>query len=1176
MAKVYTQEELDDILGNTVSEEQEGPPEFLDVDSFLDEIERPPKGPPEFLDVYSLLDEIERPSDEDQSSAADSFLKDSNVRPLSARLLQTAGAQFGRALNIVGSPITAADELATGGDTPLIDIFSGKGGPFNSEPTPKEEILPGEEGFFTAADLGSDALRDTMLLTAASPYLAYQLVSKIPGSISAVTGFRRARDIGIIGRELKTSSEIATSAKNLQNESKAALLNVPAVGSIVGRSRTQVMNFLRRAGNFVEDIPVVALRSSVEKPASSAALELNSVASGTFTGLSATALGSNDKGDSTEFLGILGTIVGSVANAGTLVSFARSKSNIVSKLIREFNTEADKVRAVHVLDGWLSDINSDITERGLARGLSQEEIDKQLLPSIAQTKELFDHSLSALREAFPDLAGINQLPPGIIISSGSRVRGLEGEALAGADRISEALSTSARAVGRQTGGKLASDFQKATKDKLSSFQESAFKLAEELSQSGDPLDLSLANNIRAEAMQEFLQSRIMSAQGRIAGVVTGIAPDDVILGADSVINNANLTARAEEAGVNIGRILDDALHEIKQVESIMFSNGATGAEVGEESLGFIREAVDNIRTQIGDETFNSLPGIGDILGFLRQGVSVTDTQLVNTRTILGEGITALSSGPRKSSVRVRQLMFLQDVIDDALGGVSAELAVARQWKQVSNDTFVRSFTGELLEKNNRGVDKIRAEDIVFKAFNFSGSDRTPFRIREIESSAAMGDISRRFLEDGVDQVGIARDQASALELLDNFSGEYKDFRQFVSEVLGYDTPLADAVNNESRIAVRSIMSRFVTETGELDSTKFSSFVSNNPSILRDYPDIREMVSDVRGAQLYYDKVVARSQGIDKLASKQAAYGTVLGINDPVVELSSMLGRGITERDFRALATPAKRAAERALNNKPGGVAGAVEGMEAALVQASLSAASRNGKFSWRAFNDVMFSPNLKSSSGKGASSLESLMIKYGVSDADRMARLKGLTDIAMRTEADLINPEMVLALSQNQTDQLSMWQNLAAGGIGSVLATKTASSLGLLSSGSSGPSLVIASGGAKIMRHFTSEQLDESVYRAMMMGLSSADGFNTMTRLTFSSNQERLAKWNAMIVEAGLEYLSPAYASEESLDKVLADLDARLEEIQASANQNVIPETLDELPEIPEIETEDDFFNQLQ
>jgi len=304
---------------------------------------------------------------------------------------------------------------------------------------------------------------------------------------------------------------------------------------------------------------------------------------------------------------------------------------------------------------------------------------------------------------------------------------------------------------------------------------------------------------------------------------------------------------------------------------------------------------------------------------------------------------------------------------------------AREFSRALNDTFTRTYAGNLTAVTGKGKDRVPAETLVQNAFGGS-ADQTAMRMKEIEDSVT---FLRTRYKDAVAKFG--KDSPIALEL--------KPFAVAATENVG---SVRQAHNSVLRLAAAEAV-RVVpgkepgTFVQELNLDKLTKFAQKNAALLEKMGIMGDL-RDAAHASNLLTQVTKETSLLSKTADKQLAFAKLLTAESPIKVISDSLGGRFPVRDIRALADLARKSGPDA-----------VEGLKSSLYDYAYTKAGGNGsgpdaKFSIDAYTAALFDPI-----ARNQPSIANIMRANGMLTLQELSNFKKLLVPMARIETAMKN-----------------------------------------------------------------------------------------------------------------------------------------------------------------------------
>ena len=300
--------------------------------------------------------------------------------------------------------------------------------------------------------------------------------------------------------------------------------------------------------------------------------------------------------------------------------------------------------------------------------------------------------------------------------------------------------------------------------------------------------------------------------------------------------------------------------------------------------------------------------------------------------------------------------------------------VARQYSRDLNDTFTRSFVGDLEATGRRG-EKIPAELVVSRAFG-SNADLTSLRMEQIEDAA--GFMQQQY-QQAVEQFGPRSRMALAL-------------KELVPTTNNRITSIRDAQARVMRLAA----SKFVDiQTGKINTNGLVAWAAQNKPAL-DRLGITPDLEDAEKAANAFSLVMKQNSAINTGLRKQAAFAQVLEFENPTKAVNAALNSKTPVGAFQRMA---KLAAS--------GGQDAIDGLKSTVYDYAFTQATNNktGQFSPEVFERVFFGPL-----APNQPAIYNILRTQGVMSVQEKNNLKRLLEPMKRVEESLRRGTSVDAL----------------------------------------------------------------------------------------------------------------------------------------------------------------------
>ena len=304
---------------------------------------------------------------------------------------------------------------------------------------------------------------------------------------------------------------------------------------------------------------------------------------------------------------------------------------------------------------------------------------------------------------------------------------------------------------------------------------------------------------------------------------------------------------------------------------------------------------------------------------------------------------------------------------------------AREFSRALNDTFTRTYAGNLTAVTSTGRPRVPVETLVQNAFGGSPG-QTAMRMKEVEDAVA---FMRTQYRDAVAKFG--KDSPRALEL-----------KPFAVAATGNVASVRDAHNRVLRLAAAKALrvvpgSEPGTFVQELKFDRLTEFAQQNSALLERLGLMGELRDAAHAANLL-TQVTKETSALSRTADNQRAFAKLLTAESPIKVISDSLNGRFPVRDIRALAELAKK-----------GGPDAVEGFKSSLYDYAYMKAGGNSpgadaKFSIDAYTAALFDPI-----SRNQPSIANIMRANGMMTLQELSNFKKLLTPMARIETALKN-----------------------------------------------------------------------------------------------------------------------------------------------------------------------------
>lgn len=474
-----------------------------------------------------------------------------------------------------------------------------------------------------------------------------------------------------------------------------------------------------------------------------------------------------------------------------------------------------------------------------------------------------------------------------------------------------------------------------------------------------------------------------------------------------------------------------------------------------------------------DDTAKELVAAGK--DFIRRGaINVGD--LVNARRdMLRLAMDAEARGERANYAFYSK--FSEALLDDMEQVRNPAYDAARAFSKELNDSFTRTFAGDMRAVGKTGAERIIPEVLVSRAFS-GNSDIVNARLQQIQDAV---DMLPRLHSQYVADFGPNDPRTRILEDAVNRSGE-----RVVST--------ADAVDRATRLAAAASID---PQTNRLNTTRLSRWLNENETLVNSIPGLRYDLENSLRAQNSLDLITKQNSAISKKIDKQVAFAKFLGENP-----SEAVADAINSKNP---ALSMRRLAQAASTGMGGGRSqDMVDALKSAVYDYAYAKAGGE-KLNFKAYNDAFFAPT---STGRPA--LADILVDSGVMNRGELANIKKLTGELSRIEAVMQNKQVLDRVLETSDAVEDLVLRVVGARMGAGLASKGAEA--------GGSSLIAASAGSKMMREMFDRMPNESV-RGLLEQASRDPAF--MVRLLEKGRSEQdkirfVKQLRGYLINAGL------------------------------------------------------------
>jgi hypothetical protein len=287
---------------------------------------------------------------------------------------------------------------------------------------------------------------------------------------------------------------------------------------------------------------------------------------------------------------------------------------------------------------------------------------------------------------------------------------------------------------------------------------------------------------------------------------------------------------------------------------------------------------------------------------------------------------------------------------------------ARQFSRTLNDTFTRTYAGDIATGVTKtGAEKLPAEILVSRAFG-SNADVTALRMQEIQDSVGM---MRSQYDDAVTRFGA--DSAEAAQL--------KPFADLAAQRVD---SIGDAQQRVLRLAAAKTIDPLTGRVGQRQLTKF---VSENKPMLDKF-GVTNDLQDALKAENAFQAISQQNSYANKTLRKQTAFAQVLQNENPTTAVTDVLSSRFPVKNFSNIAKLAKS-----------GGTDATDGLKSIVYDYAFTKAGGMERFDVTKFRKALFDPV-----SPGQPSVLTMMRSQGLMDNTEVRNLLSIIRPMERVE----------------------------------------------------------------------------------------------------------------------------------------------------------------------------------
>lgn len=428
-------------------------------------------------------------------------------------------------------------------------------------------------------------------------------------------------------------------------------------------------------------------------------------------------------------------------------------------------------------------------------------------------------------------------------------------------------------------------------------------------QTNSPEALKQAAKARQAYHEGLIASRFAKAQ---QDAMTAWAKVDRSLGKTGYLAG---TPNPQEASASAYRVIRDSISDARKVEGELWEKIDKTIPLKPNAT---IDAYDNLRSQLLKSEGIDPVVDAEIARIRKYGATSGEIIRMRSRLLrLGREAAATPGGGDKAW----QYGTIADGLLEDISQLPGDTVdTARAFSKSLNDSFSRTFAGDILSTDKAGAAKVYPEMVLETAFGRGGT---------------AADINFKQLAEAAGFTG----KSPELELAAAIRGEH--------------------MLSEQEKFLRYAAQRTTKADGTVNLNSLQGFVRENEAILQRFPILRAQLADAESAQVAF-KEAEKLKDIPRAAiQKRNAFGRLFGFESPSEAIGEVLKTKNPERNYYQLVRAAKST-------------GLTDGLKVATLEHAMTEASKNG-FSFSIYNKAL----TQSMSGRGPSVLE-VMERSGV------------------------------------------------------------------------------------------------------------------------------------------------------------------------------------------------------
>jgi hypothetical protein len=342
---------------------------------------------------------------------------------------------------------------------------------------------------------------------------------------------------------------------------------------------------------------------------------------------------------------------------------------------------------------------------------------------------------------------------------------------------------------------------------------------------------------------------------------------------------------------------------------------------------------------------------------------------------------------------------------------------ARQFSRTLNDTFTRTYAGDVATGVTKtGAEKIPAEILVSRAFG-SNADVTALRMQEIQDAVGM---MRTQYDDVVARFG--PDSAEAMQL--------KPFADLATQRVD---SIGDAQQRVLRLAAAKTIDPV---TGRVNQKQLTNFVNENRAMLDKF-GVTNDLQDTLKAENAFQSISQQNSYANKTLRKETAFAQVLQSENPTRAVTDVLSSRYPVKNFTNVVKLAKEGGPEA-----------VDGLKSIIYDYAFTKAGGMDKFDVTKFRAALFEPL-----AKGQPSVLNMMRSQGLISNTEVKNLLSIIRPMEKVEKAMGTKQMMDEVVQGADAVTELAMRVVGARIGTA------------ASGGGPGALIAASAGSKAVRN---------------------------------------------------------------------------------------------------------------